>query len=170
MTAPLNPVRGDGLIRTSAEGTMGSLRAAVRQRPAGGGLADRGQRGEDAGMILPLTLPLPPKALSPNARGHWGAKARAVAGYRQRAYMVACVEVPASKRPGWERAETRVVFYLPDRRRRDMDNLAASLKAAWDGIADAGIVQNDSGLYHHPPEMRVDKANPRVEIEVRQAT
>lgn len=116
-----------------------------------------------------LTLPLPPRELSPNARTHWARKARSVAAYRLCAETMARKVVRASQRSRWDRAEVRTTFYLPDRRRRDRDNLMASMKAAWDGLVDAEILSDDRGLVQYPPVLEVDRENPRVEIEVRPA-
>lgn len=112
---------------------------------------------------LVVTLRLPPRILSPNARPHWAAKARAVRQYREAAYLLALAERPP--RP-MRRARVTATFYFPSRRRRDPDNLLASLKPAFDGLADAGVVTDDSGLIHMPVEQRVDRRNPRVEIAV----
>lgn len=117
--------------------------------------------------MIRLTLPLPPKGCSPNGRGHWSTKAKAIAEYRNRAEMEARRRIPAGERPKWERAETAAVFYFATDRRRDEDNAAASLKAAWDGIAAAGIVANDAGLTHTRPVLLLDRENPRVEITLR---
>lgn len=122
-------------------------------------------------MSVELSLPIPPKALWPNARPHRYAKAVAVRDYRRMAWAYARDAVwrldPVNHAPPmWEEAETRVVFYFKDAKTRDRDNAAAALKAAWDGIADAGVVANDAGLIHFPPEMRIDKARPRVELTV----
>jgi len=57
-------------------------------------------------------------------------------------------------------------FFFRNRRRRDRDNLLASLKPAFDGLADAGVVGNDSGMVHMPVEQYVDRTNPRVELVV----
>lgn len=116
--------------------------------------------------MIRLTLPLPPEGCSPNDRVHWRTKAKAVREYRSRAAAEGR-RIPASKRPRWERAETEVVFYFAVRRRRDEDNAAARLKPAWDGIADAGIVVNDSGLTHGKPRFEIDREWPRVEITLR---
>lgn len=116
--------------------------------------------------MIRLTLPLPPKALSPNARGHWSKKAKATKAYRTRAEMEAR-KIPARYRVGWERAVASAVFYVPDARRRDIDNLAASLKAAWDGIVAAGVLADDSGLQHEPLRVEIDRKNPRVELVIR---
>jgi len=38
-------------------------------------------------MFYELTLPLPPKECSPNARTHWARKAKAVRVYRQACFI-----------------------------------------------------------------------------------
>lgn len=114
-----------------------------------------------------ITLPLPPKELHPNTRVHWRGKAKATKAYRLLAWATAKWAAGGKSPPRWRKAETRAVFYFATNRRRDEDGCSASLKPAWDGIADAGIVTNDSGLTHHPPELCLDPANPRVELELR---
>ena len=115
-----------------------------------------------------ITLPLPARALSPNARQHWAAKAKAVKQARATAKMAA-IRATRGKPPRWERAEVRTTFYWPDRRRRDADNAISSCKALLDGIADAGIVLDDVGFILHPPAMTKDALNPRVEVVVERA-
>lgn len=81
-----------------------------------------------------LVLPWPPKILSPNARPHWAVKARAVKAYRAGCYLLAKgfpVTFGAGDIP------LTVTFCPPDARRRDRDNLIASMKAGMDGIAQA---------------------------------
>lgn len=111
-----------------------------------------------------FVLPLPDKVLSPNARPHWAQKAKATKGHRMLAW--ATVRRTIRKPPEWEQAHVRAVFYWPTRHRRDRDNAAASLKAYLDGIADAGVVEDDAGFVHWPVEMRYDKDAPRVEITI----
>jgi Holliday junction resolvase RusA-like endonuclease len=113
-----------------------------------------------------IVLPLPPRELSPNARPHWAAKARAVRQYRETAYLSALAECRA--RP-LRVARVTARFYFRTQRRRDRDNLLASLKPAFDGIADAGVVANDAGMIHMPVEQYVDRIDPRVEIAVEAA-
>jgi Holliday junction resolvase RusA-like endonuclease len=110
-----------------------------------------------------IVLPLPPRELSPNARPHYMAKARAVKRYRETAYLLALAERPA--RP-MQAARVTSHFFFRTRRRRDRDNLLASLKPAFDGIADARVVANDAGMIHMPVEQYVDRIDPRVEIAV----
>lgn len=120
-------------------------------------------------MSLTLTLPLPPRELHPNARVHWRPKAAATAGYRLLAKARSLEALGRTRQPRWPAAFAQAVFYVKDRRRRDRDNLAAALKAAWDGIADAGVVENDAGITHLPVRIEVDRANPRVMITVIEA-
>jgi Holliday junction resolvase RusA-like endonuclease len=71
---------------------------------------------------------------------------------------------------GWVSLERAIVscrFYFKDRRRRDADNLLASLKAVFDGLKDAGVIDDDAGFIHLPIEMDHDPKSPRVVIEIR---
>jgi crossover junction endodeoxyribonuclease RusA len=106
-------------------------------------------------MTLRIELPgLPPKECSPNARVHWAVKAKAAAAYRETVRIIAQsfaraysrTEVSTSFALGrpLPRAVVSVTFVVPDRRRRDKTNLAASFKAGLDGIVDAGIIVDDS--------------------------
>src|SRR5687767_7591828 len=74
------------------------------------------------GSSTSLTLPFPPKELSPNARGGWRRRARAAADYRYDCGMEAVVAYPKGRytliTPP---VQTAVTFVVPDRRRRDED-------------------------------------------------
>ncbi len=112
-----------------------------------------------------LTLPLPTKYLSPNARCHWRTKAEAVKAYRSITRWAAATRKPA----GWETvdaASVRCKFYFRVQRKRDRDNLLSMMKPAFDGLADAGIIANDSGFTYLPIEFGYDKTRERVEIEI----
>jgi len=97
-----------------------------------------------------LTLPWPAKELSPNARLHWAQ----VAKYKK-AYRMACFAL--ALQAGWRRIDVGttgdihlwVDFYPPDKRHRDMDNMLASCKALFDGVADA-LEVNDKRFRLHP--------------------
>jgi crossover junction endodeoxyribonuclease RusA len=119
--------------------------------------------GKRAAWIY-ITLPLPPRELSPNARAHWATKARATKRYRQ----AACVEAVLAGVPEapWTAATVLLRFFFRTRARRDRDNLLASMKAAFDGLADAGVVRDDSGLTYMPVEVvtGVPAADQRVEL------
>lgn len=83
-----------------------------------------------------ITLSWPPRELHPNARPHYHAKASAAKAYREAAYWTAKSKLETrDKSHYWIPA--RVDFYPPDKRKRDLDGMFSSIKAALDGIADA---------------------------------
>ena len=93
-----------------------------------------------------IVLPWPPKELSPNARVHWAVKARAAKQYRALcAWEVVASKVKAPK----GKIRLRVEFLAPSRRRNDMDNCIARMKAGFDGMADAWGV-NDAKFEIEP--------------------
>lgn len=104
-----------------------------------------------------IERPHPPKVLHPNARAHWRDKSAATKRYRADTKAVAMAILGYSRPPRWERANVQCTFHFRRRRNRDRDNLLGWMKAAFDGIADAGIVANDCGMIHHPIEI-VDQA------------
>lgn len=101
------------------------------------------------GGLVFVSLPLPAKELSPNARVHWRVKAKHTKAARDYANAAA----RRFNRPMWKAARVRCVFTFGDSRRRDKDNLLASMKAYFDGLADAGVVENDSQLTYEPIEV-----------------
>ena len=114
-----------------------------------------------------VVLSLPPAGLSPNSRLHWAAKARLTRAYRELAH--AATRAAGGWKRHWPRAIATARFFFRTPRRRDEDNARASLKAAFDGMVDAGLLVGDTAahLTHGRPVMAVDPGNPRVEIEVR---
>jgi crossover junction endodeoxyribonuclease RusA len=80
-----------------------------------------------------ITLPWPPKELSPNARTHFHAKARVAKNYREGAFWTAFDCIAPESGP----VHLTIEFRPPDKRKRDLDNMLASTKAGLDGIADA---------------------------------
>lgn len=121
-------------------------------------------------MSLPVlvTLPLPHPSLSPNARPHHMTKARLKKKARNDGYLAGVkARIDCQHEQPFELAEAHATFYVRTNRNRDGDNALASLKASFDGLADAGIFRNDSGLRHYPVKFEVDKKNPRVELLIR---
>lgn len=116
---------------------------------------------------MKITLPLPNKNLSPNARCHWRVKAKATKRARADACIAGYCECRGS-RPRWSSATVQATFFFRSKIRRDRDNLLASLKAVFDGLADSGLIANDSGLTHLPVKIEIDKADPRVELMIEQ--
>ena len=124
-------------------------------------------------MKLIITLPLPHKSLSPNytvgSRGARLGKAAKTKKYRTDSHSAAYAAMRNRDivfQPNWKEATAHVTFYWPTRRRRDKDNADASLKAAWDGFVDAGLLKDDVGLTRLPTKFEYDKVQPRVVIEI----
>ena len=87
---------------------------------------------------MTICLPWPSKDLSPNARVHYRTKAAATKAYREQAYWLTRERFPFIHQfPSDGPIRLRFDFHPPDKRKRDLDNMLASCKAAIDGIADA---------------------------------
>ena len=116
-----------------------------------------------------LTLPWPPKELHPNSRPHYMAKARATKQYRELVGWEAKAQnIPALTAP----VTAQCVFCVKTMRLRDLDNLLASMKAAWDGLVDAGVLPGDHAevLRHGPPLCATSHGqSPFVEIELEES-
>jgi crossover junction endodeoxyribonuclease RusA len=97
--------------------------------------------------MLTVTLPWPPKALSPNARLHWAAKASAAKAYRGACRRLAGEVGPWVPPPG--KIALWLEFVPPNRNSRDDDNLVASFKAGRDGLADALGVDDKRFVSRH---------------------
>nr|WP_286948279.1 endodeoxyribonuclease RusA [Pseudomonas sp. UBA6718] len=83
--------------------------------------------------MIELTLPWPPKELSPNARVHWKQRHKHAKAYRQACGLL-------TKASGAKAPEGRMYFWItfcpPNRRNYDDDNLLARFKSGRDGVAD----------------------------------
>ncbi|WP_413506707.1 RusA family crossover junction endodeoxyribonuclease [Serratia proteamaculans] len=116
-----------------------------------------------------LTLPFPPSVntywRSPNSGPLKGRHLISVKGRDYRTNALACVLEQLKRRPKpiTENVFTTIVFYPPDRRRRDMDNF---LKAPLDALTHAGVWKDDSQVRR----MLLDWAEPekggRIEIRI----
>lgn len=125
----------------------------------------RDKERSNADSPLRITFPIPPRVLSPNARTHWAVKAKATKYLRQSVCVLAR-EANAGKSSKWMSATCKVLWYAKTRRRMDRDNCLAMLKAAFDGLVDAGVLVDDCGLTHLPLEIHHDAKQPRVELLV----
>lgn len=92
--------------------------------------------------MIDLTLPWPPKELSPNARVHWRVRHKHSKAYRHSCGLLALQHKQST--PGG-RLHLVLTFCPPDRRHYDDDNLLARFKAGRDGIAD-GLGINDKNF------------------------
>lgn len=86
-----------------------------------------------------ITLPWPPKELSPNAkrRKHWRVYQPIAKQYRHDCFWL-------TKQTKARGIVTAITFRPPDRRRRDDDNIIGAFKAGRDGISDALGVDDHS--------------------------
>jgi hypothetical protein len=96
---------------------------------------------------------------------------KAAATKRYRRLAKEAVEAERVESGPWEYATVEAAFYYKDARRRDQDNAMASLKSAYDGIVDSGLVPDDD--YKHMgrgmPKFDVDRKYPRVELTITRA-
>lgn len=113
---------------------------------------------------LQLTLPWPPKELSPNARQHWSKLARA-----KKAYRAACAwtaKEQGAQRIEADRLHLTLVFVPPNRRAHDLDNCLARMKSGLDGLADVlGVDDKRWSL----TISKSDEVGGMVRVEVRDA-
>jgi crossover junction endodeoxyribonuclease RusA len=79
-------------------------------------------------------LPWPPRILWPNARVHHMALYRAKKLYATECAFL-CIQNKTRVMHDAERIAARITFFPPDRRRRDMDNMLAAIKAGIDQVA-----------------------------------
>jgi len=115
---------------------------------------------------ITITLPLPVRKLSPNARVHWAEKAKLVRASRKVAHLAALEALNLRKPPGWLKAKMEIRAFFKTRNFPDPDNLTASMKSSIDGIADSGIIANDKSLWPERPVFEKDAENPRIEITI----
>ncbi len=85
-------------------------------------------------MNLKLTLPWPPHDLSPNARVHWAALAKAKKSYRFACAIEATRQ--GARRIDAPSLDVHFTFYPPTRRRIDLDNCLSRIKSGIDGLVD----------------------------------
>lgn len=83
-----------------------------------------------------IYLRFPPEALSPNARLHWRDVAKAKKYYRYECFIEAKRQGVLKLSPS-EKIRVSLVFYPPDKRKRDWDNMLAAAKSGLDGLSDA---------------------------------
>lgn len=62
-----------------------------------------------------------------------------------------------------------ITYYVPDWR-TDLDNRSVAKKFIFDGLVEAGVIQDDTHRYvaGWNEEFKKDKHNPRIEVEVKE--
>ena len=94
---------------------------------------------------MTLTITIPGRPPTPNSRRHWRTTHRDNKVWKEAAYWSA---IDATSE--WEedplitKGTVAIEFVVPDRRRRDLDNLISSSKVLTDGIVAAGVLADDS--------------------------
>ena len=111
-----------------------------------------------------LVLPWPP-----SVNHYWrtvrGRTLISAAGRQYRGAAVSSALAGTPARFGGVPIELHITAWMPDARRRDVDNL---LKAPLDALAHAGIYADDSQIVELSiRKAGIDRANPRLEIDLR---
>lgn len=78
-----------------------------------------------------IVLGWPAPELSPNSRCHWSKKS----AVRAHARFEGFIEAKAANAPAGR--NIAITFHAPDKRKRDIDNMLASVKSHLDGISQA---------------------------------
>lgn len=117
-------------------------------------------------MKITIVLPHPPAALRPNARTHYQAKARATNLSRRLAKVYAIAALALRTPPLWKRAKVTITWRCCKQIHPDPDNIVASCKAYFDGLADAGIIENDRGLWPERPMIETGASWPEMVLTV----
>ena len=113
-------------------------------------------------VIARVTLPWPPKELSPNARLHWSRLAKAKKAYRAECALQARMQGVGSA--GVQNLHVSLVFYPPTRRAFDLDNALARMKSGLDGLA--GVLGVDD-KHWSLSIAKADQVGGMVKVEVR---
>lgn len=109
-----------------------------------------------------LTFPAMP-IVSLNDRDHWAVKGAKVRAWRDAA-LVLC---RAAKIPACTRILVEMHYVPKQSRRRDEDNVVATLKPICDGIVDAKIVLDDTSEYVERVFPIIHKPGPNPGVYVR---
>lgn len=115
---------------------------------------------------LTLTLPLPPRELSPNARVHWAKKSRAKQSWKTDIYwcvweqVFKCIPEDDPKYamspyiPETSKATIHLDWYMAGHgngddllRPTDVDNCIAAWKSGQDQLVDSGLLMDDNAKY-----------------------
>ncbi|MBT0772320.1 hypothetical protein KIH74_25470 [Kineosporia sp. J2-2] len=121
--------------------------------------------------IYTLTIPVidPHALLNANHRMHWRRKAERTRFWRELAMYTTRAALQAGTVVPMERARIVAQFRFPTGHRRDVGNLAPTVKAIMDGLVDAGLLPDDDDKHLTGPDLRrVPEKGPteiRLEIE-----
>jgi Holliday junction resolvase RusA-like endonuclease len=120
--------------------------------------------------MIKLTLQGTPPSLNVWSRMHWAKAAKIKKQWENDILytLLTTHALRAGEQFPYKKANIKITYYFATNRRRDADNL--NLKFLLDGIVKAGIIKDDSTNVIGQVETSwgVDKAKPRVEIEIRE--
>lgn len=114
--------------------------------------------------MISFSFPWPHKDLSPNARIHWAKLASRKKAYRTGCGWEAAQAFSAAGKPVGRGITAKITFHPPCKRRRDLDNALASIKAGLDGVAD--VIGVDDSKWALAIEWGDPVAHGRVQIEL----
>lgn len=114
-------------------------------------------------LTVPLLWTRPP--LSGNDRGHTRYRAPHIVA----AHDSAAADIRRAKLPRLAGAEVTLHWRIPDRRRRDADNLAPTLKVVLDALVRAKVLPDDSWVHVPSASCRIHEpsdAGPAMWVEL----
>lgn len=119
---------------------------------------------------ITIVIPIPNKVLQPNCTiGSFGGRMM-VNNARKKYKRITreAIEEENIETKPWNFVSVSAKFYFKTSRRRDTDNAIGSLKSAYDGIAESGLIVDDDKKHMQriEPDFFIDKNNPRVELTI----
>ena len=95
-------------------------------------------------LLSPVEVRIEGRPPTPNARRHWRQVARDNEYWHNVAQWACTEQVRRFFRKTIRHCDLEIIFVVPDRRHRDMDNLVASTKPLTDGLVRARLLADDS--------------------------
>jgi Holliday junction resolvase RusA-like endonuclease len=105
----------------------------------------------------------PPMSANEQRRAHYHQQAKA----KKLVGDVAAWQAKSQKIKGLGPSIVTIIWYAPDRRKRDTDGLGFFLKSVLDGLKQAGVWPDDHSDWVTETRLSIDKTqtdNPRIEI------
>lgn len=107
------------------------------------------------------------RLMNANQRRHWRSRHAATKEWRQLAAVLAHNAVVRRELPtGLTAVHLQVTFAWPDRRRRDVANLAPTAKALVDGLVDAHVLVDDADEHITGPDLRRATGQPEIRVRI----
>ena len=112
-----------------------------------------------------VIVPWPHCYLSPNSRINWQAKSQIARRHRFNAKFLTLEIVGCGNHahPVDDYIEVQLIAHPRDKRKRDEDNIIASMKSSLDGIADA-LGVNDASFHFKEIQISDTKRPPEIEV------